>query len=112
MDPLAPPATVKPFVAPEVLRPLAPPALRLLTEADRGRNTPDQIKGAAEQFEAIFLRQIVKGLRKTTELNGEPVYTTGFYGDLMDEQLAQHLAKAGGMGLAPVIRAYLEQHPR
>ncbi|MBI3637225.1 MAG: rod-binding protein [Candidatus Rokubacteria bacterium] len=94
MDPLAP--------ATAALRPLTPPV----------RNTPDQIKEAAEQFEAIFLRQIVRGLRKTTELNGEPAYTTGFYGDLMDEQLAQHLAKAGGMGLAPVIRAYLEQHPR
>lgn len=94
------------------LRALTAPTVKPLPQGAEGPNTQDQIKEAAEQFEAIFLRQIVKGLRKTTEVNGQPSYTSGFYGDVMDEQLAQHLAKSGGMGLAPVIRAYLEQRPR
>ncbi len=67
-----------------------------------------EIREVSEQFEAIFMRQVLRGLRKTAEVGGESSYTSGFYGELLDDQLAQHLARSGGMGLAGVIRAYLE----
>jgi Rod binding domain-containing protein len=70
--------------------------------------TPDEIRQASEQFEAIFLRQILRDLRKTATLSGEPSFMTGFYTELFDEHVADHLARAGGLGLAGVIRAYLE----
>lgn len=66
------------------------------------------IRQVSEQFEAIFLRQILRDLRKTATLNGEPSFMTGSYTELFDEHVADHLARSGGLGLAGVIRAYLE----
>jgi Rod binding domain-containing protein len=63
---------------------------------------------AVEHFEALFLRQIVKGLRKTAKFEEESAFMTGMYSEMLDEQVADHLAKAGGLGLAAVIRAYVE----
>lgn len=70
--------------------------------------TPAEIRQASEQFEAIFLRQILRDLRKTATLSGETSFMTGSYTELFDEHVADHLARNGGLGLAGVIRAYLE----
>lgn len=63
----------------------------------------------AEGFETIFLRQLLRDLRKTTSFDGEKSNMTGFYTDMFDDFLAQHLAKTGGIGLAGAIRTYLER---
>ncbi len=70
------------------------------------------VKDAAEGFEAIFLRQMLRDLRKTTTIDGEKSGMTGLYTDMFDDFLAEHLAKAGGVGLADVIRTYLERSGR
>lgn len=64
----------------------------------------------ARDFEAVFLRQLLRDLRKTASVDGESTpMTTGLYQDLFDEHLAEQLARAGGIGLADVLRTYLEQ---
>jgi Rod binding domain-containing protein len=70
------------------------------------------VKDAAEGFEAIFLRQMLRDLRKTTTIDGEKSAMTGLYTDMFDDFMAEHLAKTGGVGLADVIRTYLERSGR
>ena len=74
--------------------------------------TADGIGDPAEGFEAIFLRQLLRDLRKTATVDGESSHTTGFYTDMFDDFLAQHLAATGGIGLAGAIRTYLERSGR
>ncbi len=100
---------------PVALAPAGPPPA---APADRGRPAPPasgsgardraRVGEVAEQFEAIFLRQIVRELRKTVSFGEEKFMFTEAYSDIADEQLAEHLARSGGLGLAGVIRAYLE----
>jgi len=68
---------------------------------------PGQINKAAEGFEAIFMRQILHQFRSSVSVDGESSSMTGLYTEMFDDQLAEHLAKAGGLGLKDVIRAYL-----
>ncbi|OJL85204.1 rod-binding protein [Escherichia coli] len=68
----------------------------------------NDIKQAAEQFEAIFLRNMLKEMRKTNELfdskdnpfNSDSVrMMQGFY----DDELCNTLAQQHGIGIAAMI---------
>ncbi len=65
-----------------------------------------------EQFEALLLGQILKGLRKTIPASDEHDGAREMYQDLHDEMLAVHLARHGGIGLGAMLRAYLDQAQR
>lgn len=70
---------------------------------------PDpRLNDAAQGFEAIFLRQILKDLRKTATVDGEKSAMSGIYTEMFDEHLADQLSKAGGIGLGQAIRLYLQ----
>ncbi len=71
-----------------------------------------QIDKAAEGFEAIFLRQILHQFRTSVSVDGESSSMTGLYSEMFDDQLAEHLASVGGLGLKDVIRAYLGRNGR
>jgi len=62
-----------------------------------------------EQFEALLLGQLLKGLRKTIPATDEHDAAREMYQDLHDEMLAVHLARHGGIGLGAILRAYLDQ---
>lgn len=97
------------------MEPLQAPALSAAQKLGTGRTagpSPHEIQEVAEKFEAIFLRQLLRDLRKTATLGDETSYMAGFYGDMLDEQLADQMAKTGGIGLGSVIRAYLERSTR
>lgn len=63
----------------------------------------------AEQFEALFLGQLLKGMRKTVPVSDEGNTAREIYQEMHDEMLASHLAKRGGIGLAAMIRSYLDR---
>ena len=71
------------------------------------RSTPDV--PVAEQFEALFLGQLLKGMRKTVPVTDEGNTAREIYQEMHDEMLASHLAKRGGIGLAAMIRSYLDR---
>ena len=73
--------------------------------------SPERVKAVAEDFEAIFLGILLKGLRATVPQSEEPSHMHQMYRDLFDEQLAVDLAKKGGIGLAGIVRTYLEHGP-
>ena len=62
-----------------------------------------------EQFEALLLGQLLKGMRKTVPVSDEPNTAREMYQEMHDEMLATQLAKHGGIGLAAMLRAYLER---
>ncbi|OIQ93333.1 peptidoglycan hydrolase FlgJ [mine drainage metagenome] len=77
-------------------------------------NSPQAVKAAAQQFEALFLQQVLKAMRDATPHDGPfDSEQSRMYESLLDQQLAQVLAaKSGGTGLATMIEKQMaQQHP-
>lgn len=67
----------------------------------RGAQTPEQIRATAEEFEAVFLAQMMEqmmGESTETSFGGGPG-EAAFKG-MLNEEYAKVMAKAGGIGLA------------
>ncbi len=74
-----------------------------------GQNTPAAIKETAKQFEALFMRELLKSMREATMKSGlmdSPQENLG--NDLLDQQFAVQMAGQPG-GLAEVIARQLMQ---
>ena len=82
-----------------------------LPAAQRSRDTPERIRDAAQQFEALLIAQILHSAREKDSgwlsLGG-----SGASGDsatdFAEQQLADTLARHGGLGLATIIAAGLK----
>lgn len=76
--------------------------------------TPEQIKKAASQFEAIILRQL---LAPTIEpvmsgsMGGGQSSGGGVYGYMLTDVLANSLAQGGGLGWGRMLEKQLSSHP-
>ena len=69
---------------------------------------PRSIDTVATNFESMFLSLILKEMRQT--MGGEGLFGPDpgdVCGGLFDMYLGQHLAHAGGFGLAPVLKRQL-----
>lgn len=66
---------------------------------------PEGLEEAVASFEAFFIHHLVRSMRKTVPKGG--LIDLGFagetYEDMLDEALAQEMAKAGGIGLAKIL---------
>lgn len=67
------------------------------------------LKAAAQQFETLFLQQVIKSMREATPqdglLNSEQ---SRFYTSMLDQQMAQNIASSGkGIGFARLIEQQL-----
>ncbi len=73
-------------------------------------NTPQALKAAAQQFEAVFLQMVLKSMRDATPHDGMfDSEQTRMYESLLDQQLAQVLSAKGGTGLAAMIEKQLSR---
>ena len=74
-------------------------------------NSPQGIKQAAQQFEALFLQIVLKSMREATPHEGMfDSDQSRMYESLLDQQLAQVLsAKGKGTGLAAMIERQLSR---
>src|SRR5437868_12069934 len=80
--------------------------------AHKPADDPKRIAEAAVQFESIMIGQLLKSMRESStggwlgtgddEAGGQAL-------DLAEEQLAENLARRGGLGLAKTIVAGLKQ---
>jgi flagellar protein FlgJ len=71
------------------------------------QNSPESIKGAAKQFEAMFLNMVMKSMRDATPQNGPfDNEQTKMFTSMLDQQLSQSLAQRG-VGLADVLTRQL-----
>lgn len=70
----------------------------------QSQKDPDAaLKQVAQQFEAIFINMMFKNMRDSNENIGGGLFDstqTKQYTEMMDSQMAQSLASAGGIGLA------------
>jgi Rod binding domain-containing protein len=74
--------------------------------ADVGTAKPTKVEGAAKQFEALMIAQMLRTARENTEDQDSSASTMI---DLADQQFSQVLANNGGLGLAKLIVKGLNQ---
>ena len=66
---------------------------------------PRELVSAAQEFEALFIHLLMRSMRESiprSELFGED-RTVRMYEDLRDEELANTMARHGGLGLARLL---------
>ena len=76
---------------------------------DKTKEDP-QMRAAAEGMEGMFLDYMMKTMRETVpknDMDGDSP-ATGIYQGMMDSEMAQKAVRAGGVGLADQLVAYLE----
>ncbi len=77
-------------------------------KSKKGRN-PEKLKEAAQQFEAIFIQQMYKEMRKTIPDDGliQRGNAEDIYAQLQDLEAAKITAQQGGIGLADLMMQQL-----
>ncbi len=90
------------------MTPLSSPMLATGTLAQSHGTDREKLAGAAKQFEAIFVRQMLAAARKTdfggSLLGGEAIKT---FNTMQDEHFADLAADTGAFGLAKMIEQQL-----
>lgn len=83
-------------------------ALSAVTPASMGTTSPapTKVEGAAKQFEALMIAQMLRTARENTE-DGDSSSSTML--DVADQQFSQVLANNGALGLAKLIVKGLNQ---
>ena len=68
-----------------------------------------EIHQVAVKFESIFLKELLKIMRKTVPKSGlfNGGWTEEFYWDMLNQELSESMAKAGGIGLAKMVYQHL-----
>lgn len=78
----------------------------------QAQKDPDAaLKKVAQEFEAIFINMMFKNMRQANENIGGGLFDstqTKQYTEMMDTQMAQSLANAGGIGLAESLTRQLQ----
>lgn len=63
-----------------------------------------KLKEACEQFESLFLTQMLKEMKKSVpKADGEKNSEQETYNDMMYEEIAKSMASSGGVGMANVL---------
>ena len=72
----------------------------------------EQLKEAAKQFEAIFVRQMLAAARKNNFDEGGLFDSQAMdtFRQMQDEKFADAAAQTGALGLASIIEAQLARH--
>jgi len=80
-----------------------------------GRDSPAKIQKAATDFEALLLGQMLKSAREAgggglTGAGDDDEEANSSIVELGEQQFAQALAAGGGLGIAKMVMAGLQQH--
>ena len=75
------------------------------------RNNPDELKKSCQEFEAIFIRTLIKSMRATVPDGGllEKNTDSQVFEEMMDGELATQTAKRGEFGIAEALFRQLYQ---
>jgi flagellar protein FlgJ len=90
-----------------------PKSLTSLKTEARAQN-PAALKEVAKQFESLFTQMLLKSMREANRSlsNGDTLFGSDqadFYQDMFDQQIAVHLSKGEGLGLADMLVRQLTQ---
>jgi len=83
-----------------------------LTQRAERPKTESEIEEVAKGFDAMFLRLLVKEMKKTVQkssLMGEDSSAMQMYDDLLDEHLSDAMADQG-LGIGDMVRKQLKEH--
>ena len=72
----------------------------------------DKLKKATQDFEAVFLTQMLKQAHKSMQGDGSLFGNSSeakFYGEMRDEMMAEHLSKTGQFGIGSLLYKKLEK---
>lgn len=80
------------------------------------KNDKQALRKAAEHFESIFMKMMLKSMRQAEEVLADKdspfnSQTTKFYRDMHDDQMAMDLSQTGALGLADLIVQQLDPNP-
>ncbi len=68
------------------------------------KNSPEALRAVAEQFEALFIQQMLKGMRNIDLGDGMLDSNAGdMYQDMFDKQLSLNLSQGKGIGIADML---------
>jgi len=93
---------------------IAPPAFDPWVAALGSRSNVSQggidrsARQAAEQFEALLIRQFLSNARSTSWLSDQQESESGWR-EIADDSLAGYLVKAGGLGLTKQVESLISQ---
>ncbi|HBA35699.1 MAG TPA: flagellar assembly peptidoglycan hydrolase FlgJ, partial [Gammaproteobacteria bacterium] len=79
----------------------------------KAEQTTENIRQVAQQFESLFLNQVLKSMREASP--GTDIFASKsslFYRDMLDKQLSVSLSSGGGIGLADVLVEQLTANQR
>jgi peptidoglycan hydrolase FlgJ len=88
------------------------PGLLETSPTRKGATEPERLKAAAQQFEAIFVRQMLSAAR-SADFGGDDLFGSQgeeTFREMRDAQFAQVVSEAGSLGLASSIEAQLARH--
>ena len=73
--------------------------------ANAGRSkTNEQLKSVSQEFESIFVQQLLKSMRSTVQKSGLfDSHATRIFESLHDEEMAKLMSDQKGIGLAKII---------
>jgi Rod binding domain-containing protein len=73
--------------------------------AVRGQGRTDHLRTAAEEYEAVFLSQMLEtmtaGIKTDGPFSGGPA--EGIYRSMLNQQYGKAISKAGGIGIADAV---------
>ncbi len=84
---------------------------RLQKQAESGEFKDEkQLKALAQQFESIFMNQLMKSMRETLPKDGLlSSFSVDMYESIFDQEVAGEMSKGKGMGLADVLYTQLSR---
>ncbi len=89
-------------------------SLSALSPSAASKDTPEKIRKAATDFEALLIAQMLKSARESgggmTGDADEQDETNSTMVELGEQQLAQALSSSGGLGIANMVIAGLTNH--
>jgi Rod binding domain-containing protein len=104
-SPLTPPVSL--LRAPALRAPGAAPLAGLAKPGEPaendGRPDPEAVRETAREFESLLLKQLVAAMRATTMDDEENPSGGQLVDHLIEEGLANHLARSGGIGLGDYL---------
>jgi flagellar protein FlgJ len=91
--------------------PLQVPATSLAAQSPTTQAQREALRGAAQQFEAVFLRQMIGSMRQA-HLADDPFSSqaTEQFRDMSDANLADAMSHQGVFGIAQMLLAQFDRH--
>ncbi len=63
----------------------------------------DPLRAAAQEFEAVFLAQLLAQINPLPASDGQGGGDNGFFHDMFNDELAKLISRSGGVGVADAV---------